>query len=123
MKKIGKILLIVWAVLATFLLVMSCIAYNEADAEWSAKYDDLQKEYTELSNEFEDVSETAVDPMDLLPYKLFYDAEMQILLGNDHDWEKAAAEAAEEYNLSEIEQALLLKKIEWLITMVTTITE
>ena len=48
MKKVGKIVLAVWAVLATFLLVMACVAYNEVDAEWSAKYDDVSDKYADL---------------------------------------------------------------------------
>ena len=121
MKKVGKVLLVVWAVLATFLLVMACIAYKEAKADHLVAYSILESEYKELQAEYAESPDEAVT--DLLPYKLYYDAEMQILLGNDYDWEKAVAEAAEEYDLSEVEQLTLLKKVEWLMTMATTLAK
>lgn len=121
MKKIGKVLLVVWAVLATFLLVMACIAYSESNRESLVAYSILESEYKELKAEYEKLPDASVT--DLLPYKLYYDAEIQILLGSDHDWEKAVAEVAEEYNLSEAEQLTLLKKVEWLITMATTLAK
>ena len=52
MKKLGKILLIVWAVLATVLLVLSCIAFSEVDAEWSADYKSLKTQYDSLSEDY-----------------------------------------------------------------------
>ena len=55
MKKVGKVLLVVWAVLATFLLVMACIAYNEVDTEWSAKYDDLKEKSDALAKSWEEI--------------------------------------------------------------------
>ena len=60
MKKVGKILLIVWSVLATFLLVMACIAYNEVDAEWSGKYDEVSTKYKKLLSEKSDIADAAV---------------------------------------------------------------
>lgn len=55
MKKAGKILLVVWAVLATFLLVMACVAYNQADADWSAKYDGLKEKSDALAESMEKI--------------------------------------------------------------------
>ena len=42
-------LLVAWAVLATFLLVMSCVAYKENDVDWLVKYSVLESEYDEIS--------------------------------------------------------------------------
>ena len=55
MRKAGKVLLIVWTVLATFLLVMACIAYNKVDVEWSAKYDDLKEKSDALAKSWEEI--------------------------------------------------------------------
>lgn len=100
MKKVGKILLVVWAVLATFLLVMACIAYNENDAEWVAKYDELLEEYDDLK--------------ELLPYKLVYNA---LTSSETIDWETALADVAEEYDLSDVERLSLAHKVEQLFTL------
>ena len=51
MRKVGIVLLIVWAVLATFLLVMACIAYNEVDLE----YDELETMYEDVSGKYADL--------------------------------------------------------------------
>lgn len=49
MKKVGKVLLFVWAVLATVLLIASCVAYTEKNMDWSTRYTILKSEYDEIS--------------------------------------------------------------------------
>ena len=47
MKKVGKVMLIAWAVLATILLVMLYREYSDTNMDWSIKYTILKSEYDE----------------------------------------------------------------------------
>lgn len=51
MKKVGKILLIVWAILATILLVLSCVAFSESAAD----YNELKELYFAVRSKYDEV--------------------------------------------------------------------
>lgn len=105
MKKAIKIVLVV------ILIVYAGVA-TIAATEFRAECEELRTENVE-----------SFDPVDLLPYKLFYDALVQDLRGNDYDWEKAVDDVTAEYGLSEAEQLTLLENAEWLMGMVSVFAE
>jgi hypothetical protein len=128
MKKVVKIVLVVilalYAVFTTTVLFMAAkdqIALEAENAELTEKYDELREKYIESSKLRDDDDKDELK--ELLPYKLFYDSLVQDLRGNDVDAEKLILEATKKYDLDEIEQLSLAKQVEWLITMVDTLSE
>ena len=100
MKKFGKILLIVWAVLATLLLVLSCIAYSETDSEKVA----LQAGYNALKADFDELEE---ESRDILLRELTYKMMCDSLFYKEFDLDAEIEQYAEQYTLSDFEKVQL----------------
>ena len=106
MKKAIKIVLVV--ILVVYAVFATTVLFIAAEEQMALKVEN--EELTEKLAE--------VDPMDLLPYKLFYDSLVQ----DEYDLNKAVEDAAEEYGLNEVDELTLLKNVEWLATMVVALS-
>lgn len=120
MKKAIKIALIVIVVVYALLATIAARSFRIEVDELTAEYSAMNAEFSALKEEYEEYSKTSIaDPVELLPYKLFYDAFVtDILHGNEYDWDKAIDDAAKEYNLSDVDKLILTKNISQLITLV-----
>ena len=102
MKKVLKVLLIVYTVLVTIFCGFVCVGSIGISEELTR----VESAYVELKEE------SRAEVVSMLSYKLFYNAALR---GNDYDLELAVSDAAEEYGLTEIEELTLIKNVELLI--------
>ncbi len=121
MKKVIVMFLALLMLLTGCTTVVEGVAQEDHD-KLKADYAEIVKQHDELKAEYDELK-TTVEKFDLLewlPFKMFYYA---LLDGNDHDWESAMEDVAQEYGLSEADQLTLVENIQKLIGFEVPSTE